>query len=247
MKNHLSTLFYVGGDREKFLDGIQTAISQIAFKGIFTGDQLFTFGRNLSFLRDRDFTTAFQAQSRDEVEKSVIWRVYVTCWAAKRALSIEGDFVECGCYAGTTARIIADYTDIGDTDKRFYLYDLFEIPPEMRKNHESPKHGQDLHAKVRDRFSDLPNVRVLKGRLPEILDDESPERISFLHLDVSDPKADAAALARLFDRVSPGGAIILNYYGWLGFPHHKEEADRFLADRGCMALEIPTGQGLIIK
>ncbi len=247
MENQLSTVFYIPGNLQKFLEGIQTAIKQVPIKGVFTGDQLFTFDRNLSFLKDKEFLKAFRAHAQDEVEKSLIWRNYVVCWAAKRALSLDGDFVECGCYAGTTARIIADYVDIGNTDKRYYLYDLFEIPSEMEQDHTMGKHGTDLFAEVQKRFSDLANVHILKGRLPDILDDESPERISFLHLDVSDPKAEAATLARLFDRVTIGGAIILNYYGFRAYPRHKVEADRFLADRGYMALEIPTAQGLVIK
>lgn len=49
MENHLSTVFYIPGNLQKFLEGIQTAVKQVPIKGVFTGDQLFTFDRNPAF------------------------------------------------------------------------------------------------------------------------------------------------------------------------------------------------------
>lgn len=45
----------------------------------------------------------------------------------------------------------------------------------------------------------------------------------------------------------PGGLIVLDDYGWLGYRAQKEAEDAFFAERSYMVLELPTGQGLIVK
>ncbi len=60
-------------------------------------------------------------------------------------------------------------------------------------------------------------------------------------------KADAAALDALFGRISPGGIIVLNDYGWARYPAQRVAADEFMQKEGYRVLEIPTGQGLMIK
>jgi hypothetical protein len=51
----------------------------------------------------------------------------------------------------------------------------------------------------------------------------------------------------LFERISPGGLLILDDYGWKNYPGQKESADRFARSKRHAILELPTGQGLLIK
>ncbi len=53
------------------------------------------------------------------------------------------------------------------------------------------------------------------------------------------------ALDCLFDRVTPGGIIILNDYGHGALATRKEAKDVFMALRGQAILELPMGQGLL--
>jgi hypothetical protein len=246
MKSHIVTVFHGVKDGEGFIGGIQKAVNEIPPFGVFAGDNLFTFGRNLSFLDDTDFMASFTKNISNNIEKSIIWRIYVLSWAAKRGLGLEGDFVECGCYKGTTARIIADYLDFGNVDKKFYLYDLFEHTEGM-KHHAMAEHGADLYGRVRDRFSDLDNVQVIKGAVPDSFSQGMPERISFLHIDMNNASAEIGALDHLFDRVATGAVIVFDDYGWIGYRDQKQAEDRFFAERGSQVLELPTGQGLVIK
>lgn len=246
MKNYLTSMFWGTADHEEFIKGIQTSVNQVAPQGIFTGDNLFTFGRNLSFLDDTEFMLAFNKYVETEVEKSIIWRIHVMCWAAHQSMRIEGDFVECACYKGISARIICDYVKFGDSKKHYYLYDLFEHSPEMI-HHSMPEHGSDLYSRVKQRFSDLERVHVTQGAVPEVLLRIAPEKIAFLHLDLNNAPAELGALELLFDRVSTGGIIILDDYGWLAYRAQKEAEDPFFEQRGYRVLELPTGQGLVIK
>lgn len=247
MKNYLSNMFWGPTNHNEFFKGIQHALNQLPPHGIFTGDNIITFNRNLGFLDDEQFMAAFEQHAQTDAEKAVIWRLHTLCWAAKQSLRVAGDFVECACYKGITARIISDYIALENTDKQYYLYDLFEHSSEMN-HHAMPEHGADLYEQVKQRFTDLTSqVHVTKGAVPEVLQQVSPEKIAFLHLDLNNTPAEIGALELLFDRVSPGGIIILDDYGWIAYRAQKEAEDPFFEKRGYRVLELPTGQGLVVK
>jgi len=215
--------------------------------GNFCADNLITFNRNLSFLEDDKFMQAIDEHTETDIEKATIWRLYLLCWAAKRGMQIEGDFVECGCYRGITANIICDYVNLSRSEKEYYLYDLFEHTEDM-VHHAMPGHGPDLYEWVKNRFAHLERVHVTKGYLPDTLRTVCPTKIALLHIDVSDNSPSAIGIVEhLYDRVSPGGTIILEGYGWLAYAGLKSVYDPFFAERGQMVLELPTGQGLVIK
>ena len=100
---------------------------------------------------------------------------------------------------------------------------------------------------VRARFRRWDNVTVTQGKVPQVLADVVPDRIAFLHIDMNNAEAERGALEVLFDRVSPGGMIVLDDYGWLLYRAQKDSADDFMRSRGLHVLELPTGQGLVVK
>ncbi len=245
--NLLSTTFW-GVKNPGFVQGIQQAINHTAPDGIFAGDNLFVIGRNLGFLENKAFMDAWQTHAQTEVEKAIVWRIYVLAWVAKSVIArkIPGDFVECACYKGTSARIVCDYVDFANSGRNYYLYDLFEHDDSM-VHHAMPEHGATLFDTVKKRFSAFPNVKITKGFVPQVLDEVAPETISFLHIDLNNAPAEIGALERLFDRISPGGILVLDDYGWSGYRAQKLAEDPWLAERGYEVLELPTGQGLVFK
>ena len=104
-----------------------------------------------------------------------------------------------------------------------------------------------LYPSVQKRFAHMANVKVIKGFVPESFAEGSPESIAFLHVDLNSPAAEAAALEVLFDRVTAGGYVLFDDYGWFAARKQKEAIDAFFAPRGYAVLELPTGQGLVIK
>jgi hypothetical protein len=247
MANFSKGAFFGIGNAQAFQTGAQLIMDNVNRKdGIFMGDNLIAINRNLSFLEDEKLMASFHAHTDSPTEQGTVWRIYVNCYFAKRAMGMEGDIVECACYQGTTARIIADYVDLADSDKGIWLYDMFEHDESMR-HHKMPEHGADLYAKVKARFADVKNARVTKGEVPGVLHDIAPEKVSHAHIDLNDVTAELAALEFFFDRLVPGGTIILDDYGWLYYREQKLAEDAWLAERGYSILELPTGQGLLIK
>jgi hypothetical protein len=217
----------------------------------FAMDMLITVARNMGFLSDAKFVSAVAAEATNEQERSLAWRLHVLCWSATNALKLHGDFVECGVYRGFSSAVVARYTDFARQQRTWYLYDTFAGVPEDQRNkghgrnpdYESP----DLYDLAVGRFSTYPNVRVVRGRVPEVLAGVSPARIAFLHLDLNSATAELGTLECLYDRIVPGGQIVLDDYGWYPFREQQEVEDRFFRARGVSVLELPTGQGLVIK
>lgn len=248
MGNHLTTAFFGIADNQGFIDGIQKAVHSInGGDGIYTGDNLFTYHRNLSFLGDGPFMEAFKKHTNTEVEKALLWRFSTVLWGLRNGLRLEGDFVECACYKGTTARIICEAVDFAKyNDRHYYLYDLFDHDP-SQPHHAMPEHSKHLYASVKERFLPFPNVTVTQGKVPEILSEISPQKIAFMHLDLNNADAEVGALDVLFDRMVPGALLVLDDYGWLGYRQQKLAEDPWFEKRGYRVLELPTGQGLVIK
>lgn len=210
--------------------------------GVFVNDNLIAIQRNLAFLRDAPFMAAYAAHAKTVAEKGVVWRTATLVWAGRQALRTEGAFVECGCYKGTSARILVDTLDL---KRPFHLYDLFQHDASMA-HHSMPEHGSGLFEAVRARFADRPNVVVTQGAVPASLGD-APEKIAFLHVDMNDAEAEIGALEVLFERVVPGGVVILDDFGWISYRRQQNAEIAWFAERGYPVLELATGQGMVVR
>ncbi len=244
--NYLGQVFFAIKNTTTFSRGLREMLGEVIEGGIFTGDNMITFSKSMGFLEDEKFMAAVNRHVDNNTERSVIWRQTVVAWAAREGLRREGDFVECACYKGTTARIICDYLDFDKLDRTYYLYDLFE-PAEKGEHRPMPELSAELYAKVQARFADFSNVKVTQGSVPEILHQVAPEKIAFLHIDLNSAPAEIGALEILFDRMSPGAILILDDFGWTFYKEQQRAENAWLGARGYKVLELPTGQGMVIK
>jgi predicted O-methyltransferase YrrM len=239
--------FYGFADMDKAWNGMVDVAESLAFPGgVFAADNLIALGRNLGFLDDAKFVSAYQRWTTTPQERAAIWRMATLLWGARQALRVEGDFVECGCYKGVSARILADVLDFAALDRRYFLYDLFEHDESM-PHHSMVEHGETLVDQVRARFADVPNAIITKGWVPQSLSEASPDKIAFMHLDLNNAEAEVGALEVLFERISPGGVLILDDFGWLAYRSQHTAEIRWMGERGYSILELPTGQGMVIK
>src|SRR6185312_9745737 len=139
---------------------------------------------------------------------------------------VPGDVVECGTYQGYSAEVLLHFTR-GLPGRTLWLYDLFDPSGQAGEGHRLPAHAADLADRVRARFQPWDNVVVTQGKVPDVLADIAPESIAFLHVDMNNADAERGALEVLFDRVSPGGLIVFDDYGWTGYRRQKDAADAF--------------------
>jgi predicted O-methyltransferase YrrM len=212
----------------------------------FIADNLITFGHAHGFLADPRFVGAVLAEQPSQVERAIAWRTHTLCWAAESCLSVVGDYMECGTYEGYSMAVVLRYLG-GLTGRQCWLYDLFDPQGGTGEGQRLPAHGAELFEKVRARFSAWRNVRVIRGKVPDALDATEPPCIAFVHIDMNNPLAERGALEVLFDRISRGGMILFDDYGWTGYHEQKAVADAFMREHELAVLELPTGQGLVVK
>jgi O-methyltransferase len=231
-------------DYDVFIKARDELLNEIKFGyGVFASDNLITWERTLGFLHDQQFVDAMNRNTRSGPERGGVWRVVTLVWAARQAQRLEGDFVECACYRGSSARTVIDM--VGLNNRQYFLYDLFDHDQTM-PHHKMPEHSSQLYHHVRSRFPE-PNVIITQGRVPESLTIAAPEKIAFMHLDLNNAEAEIGALEVLWDRIVPGGVLVLDDFGWLAYWRQRKAEVEWLGERDHFVLEMPTGQGLVIK
>lgn len=232
------------------------ALMQSIFGRVHAADNLITLGRSVGFSQDPDFATAMEQNAQTAQERSLAWRVHTLSWAAEQALHREGDFVECGVWKGFSFGVVTQYLNWAEVPKQLYLYDTFSGIPEAynsekRSNavyEQQNAHDPDAIFKAaKARFEGMENVHLVRGTVPETFSEVCPEKIAMLHLDMNSAASEIAALEVLWDRLVPGGLIVFDDYGWASYGAQKSAEDAFMAERGHKIMELPTGQGLLLK
>lgn len=244
----LGNAFWGIKDQALFDQSMQGLIASLqnGSNGVYSTDQLLTWGRNLSFIFDKKFIESFDKNTVGTIERGVMWRRAVHYWAAQHCMYLQGDFVECGVWKGTTVHVIYDAVDFCTCEKNYWLYDIFDYQEgDFHQPLEGLKNG--LYEQVTERFSQMHNIKIIRGYIPESFQKGIPDSISLLHIDMNNAPAELAALETLWDKVISGGIILLDDYGWDSYRAQKEVEDNFLNKKKHFVLELPTGQGILFK
>lgn len=137
--------------------------------------------------------------------------------------------------------------------KRFWLLDTFCGLPEKYLSKEEQALGiqaggyDECYHEVVKTFEDFDNVSIIRGAVPDTLDQVSAEKICYLSLDMNCAEPEIAAAVFFWDKLVSGAVVILDDYGWKKHIHQKLAFDEFARERGVQVLALPTGQGLIFK
>ena len=216
----------------------------------FVADEMIVFSRSLDFLREEKFVDTVNASVMEEddsykkAQSAIIWRRHVLTWAGEHCKNLEGDFCDFGCYDGIGSKIVNDYCSLDDFNKEFYIYDVFDLPPNSQP---FPKHSASLHQEVVNRFKDNKNIKIIRGILPESLIENCPKKIAFAHIDLNNTLAEIGVLEFIFDRIVSGGIIILDDFGWSAYREQQHKEKDFFQKRNLKVMELPTGQGIVLK
>jgi O-methyltransferase len=177
------------------------------------------------------------------------WRVFTACWAAQLACNLDGDFVECGVHTGIFSAAACSYIDFNRyPEKHFYLLDTFAGFPDEQKGGLAVGNDYfDTYDLVRATFAEYPNVVVIRGAVPGTLPLVPSERIAYLCIDMNAAEPERAALDYFWDKVVPGGVILLDDYGFIEHEAQRRSFDEFARAHDVRILALPTGHGLLIK
>jgi hypothetical protein len=215
------------------------------------------------FLADPRFQKAYRRgiEASRGVDPRFEWRVHVALWAASRALLAQGDFMECGVNAGFLSSAIMEFLNWESTGRKFYLVDTFAGPPLSQYSAAEVQQGRDRPARealasggyvtdlerVRSNFAQWPSAVVFQGEVPGALAQLQIAQAAFLHLDLNSAGPECAALELFWPRVSERGLILLDDYAFFRSEPQGDALELVAKRLGIEILNLPTGQGLILK
>jgi O-methyltransferase len=243
---------------------VQTHDGQVYRKPLpnYNSDGLTVHSKNVDFLNDENFVKAYQAgMSSGHIiggggDLHIEWRVHVCLWAAVHACKLEGDFVECGVNTGMYSLAIMNYLNFNKLQQKFFLFDTFEgIPLEQisgteeslgRVEHNNSQYF-NCYELAKENFAPFSNAILVKGKVPDTLNQVNINKVSYLSIDMNIVEPEIAAGNFFWDKLVSGAIIVLDDYGWLEYFPQKEAWDQFAQEKGVKILNLPTGQGLIIK
>ncbi len=161
--------------------------------------------------------------------------------------NVEGEIAECGVFRGATAYLIAEKF----SSSTIYLFDTFcgLSQPNESADGEYWKKG-DLSADlklVQTNLSKFLNLEYKQGFIPEKFHEVSNSTFKFVHIDVDLYEPTKDSLEFFYSRMTKGGMIICDDYGFSSCPGAKKAFDDFLADKQESIVQLSSGQAFIIK
>jgi O-methyltransferase len=167
---------------------------------------------------------------------------------------IEGDVVECGVWRGGSSMLAARaLLDRESRDRTLWLFDTFEGMSEPsdrdvdaisgarmdaewethRGREEDPVFAFGSLDEVRKNMASTTyppdNLRFVQGKVEDTIPAQGPERIALLRLDTDWYESTRHELEHFWDRLQPGGVLIIDDYGhWAGA---REAVDEFFLGR----------------
>jgi O-methyltransferase len=181
---------------------------------------------------------------------------------------IPGDIVECGVWRGGSMHAVArTLAAAGDRSRDLYLYDTFEgmtEPTEKDLRWDGMRAAEGLersrprketsalwaYASLEDvqaGFAEVPypkeRLHFIKGPVEETVPGVLPEQIAILRLDTDWYESTAHELKHMYDRLVPGGVLLLDDYAhWQGA---REATDEWLDASGEPLLLLRAGGGRV--
>lgn len=201
------------------------------------------------WLGDGDFKKYYElAAPRSLVSPD---RCYVLWILLRQALNLSGDIWECGVYKGGTAAMMAAVIrDSAQSDKKLFLFDTFQGMPETNSKkdlHRKGDFGDTSEEAVRDYVGGGGGVILRKGFIPDTFRGLELARITFAHVDLDIYRSILDSLDFIWPRLTLGGFIVFDDYGFPSCPGARAAVDEFFASSACIPLCLPTGQAVVFK
>ena len=177
-------------------------------------------------------------------------RCYVLERLFRQTIPVPGDIFECGVYKGGTAALLTALLTENQSPKKLFLFDTFEGMPATDAD-------RDLHTKGDFSDTSLEVVRAYvkggercvfrKGIIPDTFSGLEDTVISFCHIDVDIYKSIIDSLEFVWPRLSVGGVIVFDDYGFPSCPGALQAVDEFFQNKSAVPLCLHTGQAIVFK
>lgn len=189
----------------------------------------------------------------EEVQNLTVCSRY-SAWAVVHLLrqtsTIEGDVVELGVYRGGVARLLdRNRSDVAG-GKSLRLFDTFAGMPDTDPVLDRHKKGDfsdtSLQA-VKRVLADTKDVHFYEGLVEDTLPLAGIEKASFVHIDLDIHSAIKASVEYFWPRLSPGGIIVFDDYGFPTCPGARKAVDDFFHNLPVKPFLLPFGSCFVQK
>jgi len=213
------------------------------------------YSRNLAWINDKEYLSIwgkfpFRKGNNIHERKFNLYNI------AKSLVNVPGDVVECGVFHGGSSFLMLKASI--ETNKHLYGFDSFEGLSEPKSiDLDSAKYTfkwkkHDMCIDMRTVEHNLASFKgrytLFKGWIPKRFNEVKDKKFSLVHIDVDLYEPTMESLQFFYSRVTPGGVIVCDDYGFLSCPGAKKAMDDFVSDKQeCSVIHLTTGQGLIIK
>ena len=203
------------------------------------------FGR--LFLEDEEFRQYHDRYVHTKRYRSLD-RKYTLDQLLKLVTTIDGDTAECGAFEGASSYLIC--RRIEGSNKQHHVFDSFAGLSAPSQDDGVYWTRGDLaigESAIRKTLGKFDFVVYHTGWIPERFHEVADLKFSFVHVDVDLHAATLASLRFFYPRVSRGGVILCDDYGFRSCPGAKKAMDEFFLDKVENIVCLPTGQGLVIR
>jgi O-methyltransferase len=208
------------------------------------------------FRDDREFTRLYDAMAAEWFSDGVVearWRMWLLTRYARHARTLPGNFAEFGVYRGGCSRMVLGTTGL-ESARRLFLFDTYTGIPEDRLTADESQEGLggrlgDTSAEYVSRLlSDWDPIPVIcAGDVFETIPRTDTGPLAFVHLDLNAAAPTRHVLEHVYDRLVPGGVVVLDDYGWRGYEDQRHTVEEFLRDRPETIIALPSGQAVFLK
>lgn len=179
------------------------------------------------------------------------WRTHTFIWAFRASQSLPGVSIELGTGKAWMFTFLLNHEGVPSLGEvllidRYLSMDVDRKSGKVIEGTENKYYTSGLD-ELRERFSQESGVKLIRGELPAVLSDLALEEIRFIHIDLNAAEPEVASLSFLWDRLVPGGIVLLDDFGSPEFLESNVAMRALALELKFEILGLPTGQGLIIK
>lgn len=182
-----------------------------------------------------------------------IYRCYELWDLARQMAAVPGDMIEVGVWRGGTGALMTAAAATLPQVRTVYLCDTFQgvVKAGDRDPHyQGGEHADTSEMVVADLLirANLSNARLVKGIFP----DDSAAQVGegpfcLCHIDVDVYQSAKDVLAWVWPRLSLGGAVVFDDYGFLTCQGVTRLVNELIGAAGCLVLRNLNGHAVMIK
>ncbi len=183
-------------------------------------------------------------------------RRFVLIEFARYTRELRGSTAECGVARGVGSALICKALDeTYEPGDRHYGFDAFSGLPEpaeidrMASGAKGWEAGDLKHdgTLAQAALAQFPQAELKIGWIPETFKGLEDVLFRFVHIDVDLFEPTRDSIAFFYPRLVGGGVILLDDHGLTTCPGARKAALDYFAGTSEIVLDLPTGQGLVIK